>query len=70
MPGRGAVRNRTSPSRAMARFSPTIGATSATVPIVARSVSSSAAAGPPGSSASSSCATFSAMPLPASLASG
>ena len=50
MPGRGAARRRSRPSRAMDRFSPTTGATSATVPIVARSVRSRAAAGPPGSS--------------------
>ena len=48
IPGRGAVRSRSRPSRAIARFSPTIGATSATVPIVARSARSRAAAGPPG----------------------
>ena len=44
------VRIRSRPSRAMARFSPRIGDTSATVPIVARSARSRAAAGPPGSS--------------------
>ena len=38
-PGSGAVRRRSSPSRAIARFSPRIGATSATVPIVASSAS-------------------------------
>ena len=48
MPGRGARRMRSSPSRAMARFSPTTGATSATVPIVARSARSRAAAGAAG----------------------
>ena len=64
-PGRGAVRSSSSPSRAMARFSPTIGATSATVPMVARSARASAAAGPPGRSASSSCAILKATPLPA-----
>ena len=65
-----AVRSRSSPSRAIARFSPTIGATSATVPMVARSARSSAAAGPPGSSARRSCATLNATPLPASRRSG
>ena len=48
-PGRGFLRSRSRPSRAIARFSPTIGATSATVPIVARSARSRAACGPPGS---------------------
>ena len=38
-PGRGAVRMRSRPSRAIDRFSPRIGATSETVPIVARSAS-------------------------------
>ena len=47
MPGRGAVRIRSRPSRAIARFSPRIGATSETVPIVARSASSSASASAP-----------------------
>ena len=42
IPGRGAVRIRSRPSRAIARFSPRTGATSATVPIVARSASGSA----------------------------
>ncbi len=70
IPGRGAGRIRSSPSRAMARFSPTIGATSATVPIVARSARSSAAAGPPGSSARTSCAILNATPLPARRRSG
>ncbi len=40
IPGRGAVRSRSRPSRAIERFSPRIGATSATVPIAARSASS------------------------------
>ena len=65
MPGRGRGASAPGPSRAIARFSPTIGATSATVPMVARSARSSAAAGPPGSSARISCATLNATPLPA-----
>ena len=44
IPGRGSVRIRSSPSFAMARFSPRIGETSETVPIVARSARSSASA--------------------------
>ena len=70
MPGRGADRSRSRPSRAIARFSPTIGATSATVPIVARSVRARAAAGPPGTSRRSSWATLKATPLPARRESG
>ena len=41
-PARGAVRRRSSPRRAIERFSPTIGAMSETVPMVARSASSRA----------------------------
>ena len=70
IPGRGATRRMARPRRAMARFSPTIGATSATVPIVARSASARAAAGPPGRSFSSAPAILKATPLPASRRSG
>ena len=70
IPGRAAARIRSSPSRAIARFSPRIGATSDTVPIVARSASSSASASEPSSSANSSRATVNATPLPDSSGSG
>ena len=70
IPGRGARRICSRPNRAIDRFSPTIGATSATVPMVARSARASAAAGPPGSSARTSCATLKATPLPARRTSG
>ena len=57
-------RIRSRPSRAIARFSPTIGATSETVPIVARSARSRASASAPASSPSSSRATVNATPDP------
>ena len=63
-------RSRSRPSRTIARVSPRIGTTSATLPIVARSVSARAASGPPGSSARSSWASLKATPLPASRRSG
>ena len=70
MPGRGAVRMRSSPSCAIDRFSPSTGTTSDTVPIVARSASSRASASAPASSPSSSRATVNATPDPDSLRSG
>ena len=85
-PGRAAPRNRSRPIRAMQRFSPRTGATSATVPISARSARSRTAAGrTPGASGSlvpgatpvstvsnalSRCATFQATPAPVSSWSG
>ena len=65
IPGRGFVRIRSSPSFAIARFSPRTGATSETVPIVARSARSSASrlrVRP--ARRSSSRATVNATPLP------
>ena len=54
----------------MARFSPTIGAMSETVPMIARSARSRAASGPPGTSARMSWATLNATPAPVSRRSG
>ena len=72
IPGRGVERSRSSPSRAIDRFSPRIGATSATVPMVARSARSAIVvrAGMPASRSSSSAATLRATPLPARRRSG
>src|SRR3954447_2105140 len=64
MPGRGDVRICSRPSLAIARFSPSTGTTSDTVPITASSASGSASASPDPSSASSSRATVKATPLP------
>ncbi len=70
MPGRGAVRIRSRPSCAIARFSPRIGTMSETVPIVARSASSSASASASASSRKTSRATANATPDPDSRRSG
>ncbi len=70
IPARGAVRMRSRPRRAMARFSPRMGAMSETVPMTADSASVRANSGPPGSSASSRRATTNATPLPDSRSSG
>ncbi len=70
IPGRAAVRIRASPSRAIERFSPRIGTTSDTVPMVARSASSSASASDPRRSANRSRATVNATPLPDNPGSG
>ena len=69
-PVSGADLIRSSPIRAIARFSPRIGATSATVPIAASSASPRAASGPPGRPASRSWAILNATPLPARRGSG
>ena len=70
MPGRGARRICARPIRAIERFSPKIGETSATVPMVARSVRSRASRSPSGTSRSRSWASLKAMPLPESLRCG
>ena len=64
------VRIRSRPRRAIARFSPRIGATSATVPIVASSARSSASASAAASSPRSRRATVKATPEPLSSGSG